>query len=140
MRSDEKRGGRGWRKPLVVTADADIPQWVDFAVTCVMIAGLATRFGLLAFVPFWALFGIRRLLRRPALELSKEGVRLLRGPVRTIPWGHVARFHETGWFLRFEETPPGARPIPHVLRGVPSGERFRAAALFRAQTAANVFD
>lgn len=135
------RAGRGWRKPLVLRADGDFPRWVDFAVVLLMIAGLIAHWGVLSYLPIYCMLVARKLARRPTAELSGDGVRLLRArPQRTIPWKQIAAFDEGRGHLRFDELRLGGEPIRHTLLGVGSAHQFRAAAIFRAQTAANVFD
>lgn len=137
-----RRKTSDWRKPFVVHGNGNWSLWIDRA--CVLAAPavyfmLHQRAAGLALL--WGPLLARRFARRPALELSRTGARLLRTrPRRTIPWKDVRHFSDSAEALVFEELRDEGPSIRHTVPGVESSQRFRAAAIFRAQTAANVFD
>lgn len=132
---------RDWRKPLVVDADGGWPLWIDRSAAVI---GVGLFFGLHLEAPGLALLWIppiaRKFARRPMIELSRRGIRMLRTrPHRRIPWSRVGRVGESPAGLTFEELRDGAAAVRHTCPGVSSAQRFRAVSIIRAQTAANVF-
>lgn len=137
-----RRRSSDWRKPFVVEGNGSWSLWIDRVcvisapVVYFMLHQRAAGLTLL-----WAPLLARRFARRPALELSRTGARLLHvRPRRTVPWKQVGHFSDSAEALMFEELRSDGQVIRHTIPGVTSSQRFRAAAIFHAQTAANVFD
>ena len=142
----KQRRGRSWRRPLAVRADGSLPRWLQrWApwVTLPLFAWmyLVMKWHLAALVLAWAPMLLARIGRGYALELSREGVRLLRArPRRIVPWASIRAFEEVSGGVRFDEAPENGPAISHRFTGVPQAQLFRAAAIFRAQVTAAVFD
>lgn len=133
---------RGWRKPVVIHGSGGWSIWIDrIAALSAPVLYFGLHWELQALTLLWGPPLVRKLTRGPALELSRKGVRLLRArPRRTIPWRDVQRFSESSEILTFEESKANGAAVRHTVPGVASAQRFRAASIFHAQTAANVFD
>jgi hypothetical protein len=136
------RRERDWRKPLVVHGEGAWPLWIDRGAAI----GAAGSFFVLhapAYIVFSLLWGppaIRKMARGPLLELSPAGVRLLRTrPRRMIRWSRVLTFVDSPSGFFFEEQRDDGTTKRHACPGISATHRFRAASIFHAQTAANVF-
>ena len=126
---------------ILVHADGLAPVFLTSALVLSVLMVIKTQKPTGLLFAAAAVVGFRLAPRGPALELSDQGVRLLRAkPARLVPWRRIARYEESPRGFAFEERREDGSWARHRLRGVEPMDRFQAAPIFRAQTAANAFD